>query len=226
MPTETQLEQRVAALQSDLNQKDEQIDALEFTDNDRELSRRDWFDEAQRLEKENEELKADIKLLKSDLRIANDTAALGAKMLAERDALLRGWLNLFPKQGVTGGPITMQKERTIAALSASAEPIPRCPGCGYTYQDCREQMDHYLCGLPEPSAPKDWCTTMARPKSKCGCPDCGSSIVQICAQAERGERADDLTEKAEFTRWRLSAQIDQRGAWSAWQARAALERKP
>lgn len=41
MPTETQhLEQRVAALQSDLNRKDEQIGALTFSGNDRELSRR------------------------------------------------------------------------------------------------------------------------------------------------------------------------------------------
>lgn len=31
---------------------------------------------------------------------------------------------------------------------------PRCPGCGYTEQDCREQMDHHLCGLPEPAPVK------------------------------------------------------------------------
>lgn len=62
MPTETQhLEQRVAALQSDLNTKDEQIDALTFSDNDSELSRRSWFDEAQRLEKEVEELRKALK---------------------------------------------------------------------------------------------------------------------------------------------------------------------
>lgn len=29
--------------------------------------------------------------------------------------------------------------------------VPSCPGCGYTEQDCREQMDHHLCGLPEPA---------------------------------------------------------------------------
>lgn len=28
---------------------------------------------------------------------------------------------------------------------------PRCPDCGYTEQDCREQMDHHLCGSPEPA---------------------------------------------------------------------------
>lgn len=62
MPTENQrLEQRVAALQSDLNTKDEQIDALTFSDNDRELSRRSWFDEAKRLEKEVEALRKALK---------------------------------------------------------------------------------------------------------------------------------------------------------------------
>ncbi|MDS9879326.1 hypothetical protein RMI40_31305 [Pseudomonas protegens] len=60
MPTETQLEQRVAALQSDLNERDQRIDDLEFSDNDRELSRRSWFDEAKRLEKENEGLRAKL----------------------------------------------------------------------------------------------------------------------------------------------------------------------
>lgn len=29
---------------------------------------------------------------------------------------------------------------------------PRCPDCGYTEQDCREHMDHHLCGSPEPAA--------------------------------------------------------------------------
>lgn len=29
--------------------------------------------------------------------------------------------------------------------------VPRCPNCGYTEQDCREQMDHHLCGFPEPA---------------------------------------------------------------------------
>jgi hypothetical protein len=38
--------------------------------------------------------------------------------------------------------------RTPAA-PPSAEP-PRCPKCGYTYEDCRFHMDHHLCGEPEP----------------------------------------------------------------------------
>lgn len=35
--------------------------------------------------------------------------------------LLQGWLYLFPKQGVAGGPITTMKERTISALNPTAE---------------------------------------------------------------------------------------------------------
>ncbi|WP_350403424.1 hypothetical protein ABCR88_21010 [Pseudomonas sp. W17] len=51
MPTETQhLEQRVAALQSDLNERDQRTDDLQFQLKDREGSRRDWFEEAQRLQ--------------------------------------------------------------------------------------------------------------------------------------------------------------------------------
>ena len=36
------------------------------------------------------------------------------------EGLLRGWLGLFPKQGITGGPITKQKERSVAALTPAA----------------------------------------------------------------------------------------------------------
>ena len=35
--------------------------------------------------------------------------------------------------------------------SARIPSPPRCPDCGYTEQDCREQMDHHLCGSPEPA---------------------------------------------------------------------------
>jgi hypothetical protein len=31
---------------------------------------------------------------------------------------------------------------------------PQCPGCGYTFCDARFQMDHHLCGKPEPLPPK------------------------------------------------------------------------
>lgn len=35
--------------------------------------------------------------------------------------------------------------------SARIPSPPRCPDCGYTEQDCRQQMDHHLCGSPEPA---------------------------------------------------------------------------
>lgn len=44
---------------------------------------------------------------------------------------------------------------------------------------CFNRIDAALSASAGPSAPKDWCSTMERPKSQCGCPDCGSSIVQI-----------------------------------------------
>ncbi|MDD1150006.1 hypothetical protein M5G25_17090 [Pseudomonas sp. TNT2022 ID357] len=98
MPTETQhLEQRVAALQSDLNTKDEQIDALTFSDNHRELSRRDWFEAAQAAEKRVEMLEG---------------------QLAERDALLG---DVLDGKHTTPG----WNQRMKAALSASAEPIAK-----------------------------------------------------------------------------------------------------
>lgn len=36
-------------------------------------------------------------------------------------------------------------------LCALLDAPPRCPECGYTEQDCREQMDHHLCGHPDPA---------------------------------------------------------------------------
>lgn len=47
------------------------------------------------------------------LRTANQR--LEGEVARLREAL-RGWLNLFPKQGVSGGPITIQKERTKSVL--------------------------------------------------------------------------------------------------------------
>ncbi|MBP5057686.1 GntR family transcriptional regulator [Pseudomonas chlororaphis] len=41
----------------------------------------------------------------------------------ELEGLLRNWLALFSKQGVTGGPIAALKERTIAALKPTAEAV-------------------------------------------------------------------------------------------------------
>ena len=32
---------------------------------------------------------------------------------------------------------------------------------------------------PVPLKVTPWCKTMNRPKSECGCPDCGSSLIQV-----------------------------------------------
>lgn len=37
-------------------------------------------------------------------------------------------------------------------MSKESNMVPRCENCGYTEKDCREQMDHHLCGFPEPAA--------------------------------------------------------------------------
>lgn len=87
---------------------------------------------------EVDRLRSEIKLLKSDLKIANDTTALGVKMLAERDALLSEMRDL-----ATAIPVLMLAipdphdrvardnhidavnaliEKCDDALSASAEP--------------------------------------------------------------------------------------------------------
>lgn len=56
--------------------------------------------------------------------------AMGDKDMSHSDALsraseiteiLNGWLGLFPKQGITGGPITAMKDRTRAALNQKSE---------------------------------------------------------------------------------------------------------
>ncbi|PUA43487.1 hypothetical protein C5U62_22950 [Pseudomonas protegens] len=130
MPTETQhLEQRVAALQSDLNTKDEQIDALTFSDNDRELSRRDWFDEAKRLEKENEGLRSEVKRL--DLMVSQADHDYEMKrndlerQLAERDALLG---RIYEASEWTHDAVHYQEvvqKLVYDTLSASAEPSER-----------------------------------------------------------------------------------------------------
>lgn len=37
-------------------------------------------------------------------------------------------------------------------MSNESNMVPSCENCGYTEKDCRQQMDHYLCGFPEPAA--------------------------------------------------------------------------
>lgn len=89
MPTETQhLEQRVAALQSDLNARDQDLDDAATENNERELSRRSWFDEAQRLEKECERLRLERRRMDVALvACANERDELRAKLETARAAL-------------------------------------------------------------------------------------------------------------------------------------------
>lgn len=49
--------------------------------------------------------------------------------------------------------------------------VPRCPKCGYTYEDCRFHMDHHLCGEPTPA------------KSYQTCASTGSSTERVSGDA-------------------------------------------
>lgn len=70
---------------------------------------------------------ADVYLSEDFDRVQAENVALQARLTAqdqrvdELEGPLQGWLDLFPKQGVAGGPITTMKERTISALNPSAE---------------------------------------------------------------------------------------------------------
>ncbi|MDS9879411.1 hypothetical protein RMI40_31735 [Pseudomonas protegens] len=123
MPTETRhLEQRVAALQSDLNERDQRTDDQQFQLKDREGSRRDWFEEAQRPQAELDKRPSQIAM-----SLQTKIKRLEAR-LAERDALLRDTkamlaselsYELFEKMAA-------HIKRIDAALSASAEPSEEC----------------------------------------------------------------------------------------------------
>ncbi|WAK44830.1 hypothetical protein [Pseudomonas phage PseuP_224] len=168
MPTETQHpEQRVAALQSDLNTKDNQIDALTFSDNDRELSRRDWLEAAQAAEKRVEVLEG---------------------RLAERDALLHRWVGNF---GHLGGCATPLRDETKAALSASAERGSRSSHlevgpCTAQAHRIDKLFDAAMSGSAKPS---DECAHSYA--NKAGCPECGEEFDRgKPAPVERDERAE------------------------------------
>ncbi|WP_350404543.1 hypothetical protein ABCR88_11115 [Pseudomonas sp. W17] len=135
MPTETQhLEQRIAALQSDLNAQDQALDDAATENNERELSRRDWFEEAQRLEKENERLRTDVErqrrlkmLVAEKLQNALANCSVYRVQLAERDALLQQGLEMI-NRGIVSFDDQVEYRQKLAALSASAGPAKPCPG--------------------------------------------------------------------------------------------------
>lgn len=125
MPTKTQhLVQRVAALRSDLNARDQALDDAATENNERELSRRSWFDEAQRLENEN----GAIRLQAGGMQMEIDEMR---GQLAERDALLG---RIYEASEWTSDAVHYQEvvqKLVYDALSASAEPTTcgACIGC-------------------------------------------------------------------------------------------------
>lgn len=135
MPTETQhLEQRVAALQSDLNARDQALDDAATENNERELSRRSWFDEAQRLQAQLAERDA----------LLRDTGTCLKSIVRE----LKGFHDDNPGKWCgylddALGAAAWQRDKVDTALSASTEPIaapslvecdacPRSSGCENT----------------------------------------------------------------------------------------------
>lgn len=67
-------ERLVAQLQEDLNARDQALDDVATENNERELSRRDWFEEARRLEKEVEELRNDLVTFKGCIYTLGEAA--------------------------------------------------------------------------------------------------------------------------------------------------------
>lgn len=144
MPTETQhLEQRVAALQSDLNARDQALDDAATENNEREPSRRDWFDEAQRLQADLTsanadkeayaqnaiDLRADVErqrrlkmLVAEKLQNALNNCSVYRVQLAEQGALLQQGLEMI-NRGIVSFDDQVEYRQKLAALSASAEPV-------------------------------------------------------------------------------------------------------
>ncbi|WP_054285742.1 hypothetical protein [Gulbenkiania mobilis] len=48
--------------------------------------------------------------------------------------------------------------------------------------------DHHITPRQQPLA--DWCEVMLRPTNECGCPDCGSSLVDVPAAGYPGNAVD------------------------------------
>ncbi|MBC2660054.1 hypothetical protein H7A76_31890 [Pseudomonas sp. MSSRFD41] len=248
MPTEAQhLEQRVAALQSDLNARDQALDDAATENNERELSRRSWFDEAQRLENENsairlqvggmqmeiDELRSEVKRL--DLMVAQadynydmDRAQFRRQM-AERDALPADWEDQL---------LTEMDRRFGLSKRDDLHMVNDDTQVGVEF--ALEWIKARVTASAEPSAP---CTTPGDQQ----CPGDGVNKCKACPSApvERDERAEFESAYAEefskvrgctFSAHDVASMRDTdgrygdraylNGQWAGWQARAALERKP
>ncbi|MQA53696.1 hypothetical protein [Pseudomonas piscis] len=247
------LEQRVAALQSDLNARDQALDDAATENNERELSRRSWFDEAQRLERENEGLRSEVKRLdlmisQSDYNYDMDRAQF-KRQLAERDALLR-LAREFIVNGVDLGYITMPDPETPdpahdllpkinAALSASAEPSEECAHSYANKAGCPECGEAFDGG--KPSTPKcKYCgdTGQFVIGNSGDASDGNAPIMARCEDCELGEPNVPIELKAlrafVGAACPVASQINKRGYnWceaylddALVLARTALERKP
>ncbi|WMN15632.1 hypothetical protein QL104_19950 [Pseudomonas piscis] len=137
MPTETQLEQRVAALQSDLNVRDQALDDAATENNERELSRRDWFEEAQRLQAQLDSARTALKFYADSEHYHFESG--------NWDTVSGEPLNIL----WCGDEPDFIEDGTVArnALSASAEP-KSCGACAGCEDGCRVDRE-------SPSAERD-----------------------------------------------------------------------
>jgi len=110
----------------------------------------------------------------------------------------------------------MVKASPSPPVSAQAAyDAPRCPSCGYTLRDCREQMDHHLCGQPDPPPKCAMCNdhgavgNFAQDGSFDGrpCPDCEARESTAPAQPAVGEAPEPVA-----YRWRQKGETH----WNRW----------
>lgn len=211
-------QERINALQQRLNAADQGKDDLEFQLKDREASRRDWFDEAQRLKKENEELRSEVKRL--DLMVSQADHDYEMKrndlerQLAERDALLERCRLAAVNGEDFDLPASLLDE--IKALSASAEPInDLCAEGAHEFVPLRS--DCVKCGALYSAEPSEPVERDERAEFE------QAFVVQegVYFSADRNEYRSingRPVERTDATDLNLRLQ--------GWQARAALERKP
>ncbi|WP_085600330.1 MULTISPECIES: hypothetical protein [unclassified Pseudomonas] len=174
MPTETQ-----------------NLDDAATENNERELSRRSWFDEAQRLKRENEGLRSEVKRL--DLMVAQadynydmDRAQF-KRQLAERDALLVAATRYI------GNSVLLAQIK--AALDASAEP-KSCGACAGCEDGCRVDCESPQVERDE-RAPCQHPNVVPRSQIVDGkflgyfCKDCNACLGTDRAALERKPTEDD-----------------------------------
>lgn len=201
------------ALQERLNAADQKDDDLSFQLKDREGSRRDWFEEVQRLQAELDKRPSQI-AMSLQTRIKNIQAKL-----AERDALLAEvYVSVTGRNG-TFARIPADWFDRRDALSANAEPSAPVA-----------QYPNRLCHIDYTAHPY-----------RCGCLRGDNEAQRIYDEHMRSPVERD--ERADYEDWAHSnwpgAQRQQlerdafglyknpcyRDFWTGWQARAALDSK-